>query len=155
MQKSPVKRRRKARELALKGLYAWEVSQNSKEDVLQFLKNQEEGQDEEIISFAWDLLVKTVEQKDAFDQDIAGMAKNWDLNRIAMIDRFILRMAICEFTHFEEIPPKVTINEAIDLAKTFSTAESGRFVNGLLDSLLQKLKTENRIQKKGRGLIET
>ncbi len=155
MTRSPVKRRHTARELALKGLYAWEVSENSKDDVLRFLKSQEGGQDEEIIGFAWDLLLKTVELKDTFDQDIASKAKNWDLNRIAIIDRFILRLAICELTHFDEIPPKVTINEAIDLAKTFSTAESGRFVNGILDSLLQKMKSENRIQKKGRGLIET
>ena len=155
MSQPRVKRRHKARELALKGLYAWEISGNSKEDVYQFLKNQEDGQNEDIIEFAWDLLVKTVENKDTFDKDIAGMAKNWDLERIAIIDRFILRLAICELTEFEEIPPKVTINEAIDLAKAYSTAESGRFVNGILDSLYQKLKSEKRIVKKGRGLIET
>ncbi|HET56271.1 MAG TPA: N utilization substance protein B, partial [Ignavibacteria bacterium] len=74
--------------------------------------------------------------------------------RIALLDRLILRLALCELLFFEEIPPKVTINEAIDLAKKFSTEDSGRFVNGILDAVLRKLKQENRLAKHGRGLLE-
>ena len=72
-----------------------------------------------------------------------------------MIDKLILRQALCELLYFKEIPPKVTINEAIDLAKKYSTTESGRFVNGILDAIYKTLKIHNQILKQGRGLIET
>jgi len=85
---------------------------------------------------------------------VTSVVENWEFGRIALIDRLILRLALCELLHFDEIPPKVTINEAIDLAKKYSTSQSGRFVNGILDSLYQKYKSENRIKKRGRGLIE-
>lgn len=150
-----IKPRRKARELALKGLYAWEVSDNSKNDILDFMRKEECGNDAEIFKFASDLVIKTMELKETLDKEIASATKNWELHRIAKMDRYILRLALCEFLAFEDIPPKVTINEAIDLAKTFSTAESGRFVNGILDALYQRLKSNKRLAKKGRGLIES
>lgn len=150
-----IKPRRRARELALKGLYAWEMSNNSKRDILDFMSKEECGNDAEVYKFASDLVTKTMELKESLDEEIASATKNWDLHRIATVDRYILRLALCEFLTFEDIPPKVTINEAIDLAKTYSTAESGRFVNGILDALYQRLRSENRIAKKGRGLIES
>ncbi len=155
MTETVLKPRHKARELALKGMYAWEMSDNSKTDILDFMSKEACGDNEDIYKFATELLTKTMELKETLDDEIAGAVKNWELHRIAAVDRFILRLALCEFIAFEDIPPKVTINEAIDLAKTFSTAESGRFVNGILDALYQRLKSNHRISKKGRGLIES
>ena len=148
-----MKKRRRARELALQGLYSWEISGNTIEVVLEYV-SKESVPDEEITSFASDLLRHTVEYKETFDKDVASVVENWEFGRIALVDRLILRLALCEFLHFDEIPPKVTINEAIDLAKKYSTSQSGRFVNGILDSLYQKYKSENRMKKRGRGLIE-
>jgi len=148
-----MKKRRRARELALQGLYGWEISGNTIEVVLEYV-SKESGPDEEITSFASDLLRNTVEYKETFDEDVISVVENWEFGRIALVDRLILRLALCELLHFDEIPPKVTINEAIDLAKKYSTSQSGRFVNGILDSLYQKYKSENRIKKRGRGLIE-
>jgi N utilization substance protein B len=70
------------------------------------------------------------------------------------VDRLTLRMAITEFLHFEDIPPKVTINEAIEVAKSYSTEQSGTFLNGILDAVLKTLKTEGRLRKSGRGLVD-
>jgi len=148
-----MKRRRRARELALQGLYAWEVSGNSLEVVLEEVSEKGE-KDGEIVVFASDLLRKIAEHKETLDKDVDLVVENWEYERIALVDRLILRMALCELLHFDEIPPKVTINEAIELAKEYSTSESGRFVNGILDSLYKKFKSENKIKKKGRGLVE-
>jgi N utilization substance protein B len=70
------------------------------------------------------------------------------------LDKLILRLALCEFLHFPDIPPKVTIDEAIEIAKKYSTEKSGRFVNGILDAVLIDLRKEGRLHKKGRGLSE-
>jgi len=148
-----MKRRRRARELALQGLYAWEVSGNSLEVVLEEVSEKGE-KDGEIVVFASDLLRKIAEHKETLDKDVDLVVENWEYERIALVDRLILRMALCELLHFDEIPPKATINEAIELAKEYSTSESGRFVNGILDSLYKKFKSENKIKKKGRGLVE-
>jgi len=78
--------------------------------------------------------------------------QNWELDRIAKIDRFLVQSAICELLYFEEIPPKVSINEAIEISKKYSTDRSKMFVNGVLDSILKKLESDNKIIKKGRGL---
>src|SRR5690625_6488171 len=87
------------------------------------------------------------------DELIQKHIKNYDVNRLAIIDRLILRMAITEFLYFEHIPTKVTINEAIELAKDYSTRKNVNFVNGILDAVLSTLNDEHRINKKGRGLI--
>ena len=147
-----MRKRRKARELALQGLYAWEVSGNPLETVLKDLSAKEEN--EEIVSFASTLLKKTTAHQKTLDRDVTRVVENWDFKRIALVDRLVLRLALCELLYFDEIPPKVTINEAIDLAKKYSTKDSGRFVNGILDSLYKKFKKENRIVKNERGLVE-
>ena len=112
------------------------------------------GDDTEIAAFAVMLLKRSVENMDEIDAEVSKMVKNWDFKRVALVDRLVIRMAFCELLYFDEIPPKVTINEAIELAKTFSTEQSGRFVNGILDSLYKKFKTDKKIVKTGRGLIE-
>ncbi len=148
-----MKKRRRARELVLQGLYSSEIAGNSCSEIEKEISERCQS-DEEIMAFASDLLGKAIEHRESLDQEVASVVENWEFKRIALIDRLILRMALCELLYFDEIPPKVTINEAIDLAKAYSTSQSGRFVNGILDSLFQKCKGKNRIVKKGRGLID-
>jgi len=82
------------------------------------------------------------------DEEIRRAVQKWDIARLAVIDLIVLRMAIAEFLYFDDIPFKVTINEAIELAKEYSTAQSGRFVNGILDAVCAELKkNETRKQK--------
>lgn len=94
-------------------------------------------------------LLKTVLDKDELCMElIKPKLNNWDADRIAALDLIILRMGVCEFLFFETIPTKVTINEYIDLAKGYSTVQSGQFVNGLLDNIHKELSAENKIAKK-------
>ncbi len=81
-------------------------------------------------------------------------SKNWDLERIALLDRILMRLAIAELTSCNDIPVKVTMNEAIELAKRYSTDKSGTFINGILDAVIEELQKDNRINKLGRGLVE-
>ena len=94
-------------------------------------------------------LLKTVQEKKEYALElIKPRLKNWDAERIASLDMILLRMGICEFLFFETIPTKVTINEYIDLAKAYSTPQSGQFVNGLLDTIQKELLAEHKIEKK-------
>jgi len=76
------------------------------------------------------------------------------MNRIALVDRVLLRMGICEILFFQDIPPKVSINEAIEISKEYSTAGSAKFINGILDAILSEEKRSGNLNKKGRGLVE-
>ena len=89
--------------------------------------------------FADPLIRGTLEYRDEADNVIKKHAKNWDLHRIAAVDRNILRLAIYEMLHRDDIPPVVSINEAVDIAKKFSTQDSGKFVNGILDKVKSEL----------------
>jgi N utilization substance protein B len=104
--------------------------------------------------FSEQLFLKTVKHQEALDEIIQEHIKNWELGRLAMMDRLILRLALTELLYFEEIPTKVSINEAIEIAKDFSTRKSGSFVNGILDAALEQLKADDQIKKTGRGLID-
>jgi N utilization substance protein B len=97
--------------------------------------------------FAEPLIRGTLEHRDAIDEHIKRHVKNWDFNRIAVVDRNVLRLAIYEMLHREDIPPVVSINEAVDIAKKFSTDESGKFVNGILDKIKGELMRPSRIVK--------
>ena len=97
--------------------------------------------------FADPLIRGTLEHRAEIDDRIQKQVKNWALNRIAAVDRNILRLAIYEMLHRDDIPPVVSINEAVDIAKKFSTADSGRFVNGVLDKLKGDLMRPARIVK--------
>lgn len=145
-------KRRKSRELVLQSMYAENITEKPVQEIMQEVIFQSQ-QDRDICEFAESLLRKALRFKQALDEEVAAMLENWDLNRVALIDRLVLRLALCELLYFQEIPPKVTMNEAIDLAKKFSTGESGRFVNGILDALYRKCNDENRIVKTGRGLL--
>lgn len=90
------------------------------------------------------------------DEELLGIIepslKNWDADRVAIIDMILLKMAVCELLYFPTIPAKVTLNEFVEISKLYSTDKSKDFINGILDRLMKKLQAEGRIQKKGRGL---
>lgn len=97
--------------------------------------------------FAQQLAKITVEKNEVAMEFIRPRLRNWDPERVARIDMLLLRMGVCELLFFETIPPKVTLNEYIDLAKEYSTAQSGQFVNGILDNIHKELVLQNRINK--------
>ena len=99
------------------------------------------------------LLQKTCEHDTELLQLIEPTLKNWDAERLAIIDMILLKMAICEFIYFPTIPTKVTLNEYVEVAKLYSTPKSKDFVNGILDRLMKSLQEQGRIQKTGRGLL--
>ncbi len=146
-------KRRSVREKVMQTLYALEISREPVEQVvtqtLQGFEDDATGRD-----FAHRLITETVRHSADIDEAIKERVDNWDFKRIAVLDRVILRMAICELTHFNDIPPKVSVNEAIELAKKYSTEKSGKFVNGVLDALLSDMKKAGEIHKTGRGLFE-
>ncbi|WP_090391625.1 transcription antitermination factor NusB [Niabella drilacis] len=97
--------------------------------------------------FAQQLLATVLDKNDYLLEFITPKLKNWDPERIALLDMVIMKMGVAEFLYFETIPPKVTINEYIDLAKEYSTAQSGHFVNGILDNIHKELVQEGRLKK--------
>jgi N utilization substance protein B len=97
--------------------------------------------------FAEPLIRGTLEHREEADALIKKHAENWDLHRMAAVDRNILRLAIYEMLHREDIPPVVSINEAVDIAKKFSTQDSGKFVNGILDKVKGELLRPARVVK--------
>jgi N utilization substance protein B len=97
--------------------------------------------------FAEPLIRGTLEHQTELDERIKNYAKNWDLHRMAVVDRNILRLAIYEMLYRDDIPPIVSINEAVDIAKKFSTQDSGKFVNGILDKVKGDLMRPARIVK--------
>lgn len=113
----------------------------------------EEG-DDLIRDFVLKLFRNTIKESEKSGALISERAQNWDLDRIAVMDVIILKMAICEFTGFPSIPVKVTINEYIEIAKEYSTPRSRQFVNGMMDKLVEDMRVDGAIKKSGRGLLE-
>ncbi len=146
-------RRRIIREKVIQALYAEEIGGDPIEHVIEhILKDLKKNKDAH--EFARNLVIQTIDHTPEIDKVIKSKVTNWDFKRIAILDRLILRMAICELLYFKEIPPKVSMNEAIELAKLFSTEKSGQFVNGVLDAVLENLKAAGGLLKAGRGLKE-
>lgn len=136
--------RRQCRVAAMQYIYAWSINRPSNlvDDLSVFFEGQDEERD--YYNFAEELVHGFVEYSAEIDDKIMGLAKNWDFERIAKIDLAILRLAAFELLYRKDIPPVVTINEAIDLSKEYSTAESRRFVNGILDRLKGELDRPSR-----------
>jgi N utilization substance protein B len=105
------------------------------------------AEEAEVRLFADPLIRGVIEHRNAIDEHIKRHAKNWEFHRIAAVDRNIMRLAIYEMLHREDIPPIVSINEAVDIAKKFSTQDSGKFVNGILDKVRSGLMRPARIVK--------
>mgnify|MGYP002760819159 FL=1 len=147
--------RREAREVVLQALYSNEIGKGKWEDIIKLVIKPRLSNDTETFKFAERLFLKIVNNQDEVDEVIQDHLNNWRLGRLNAIDRLLLRIAIAEFLYYEQIPTKVSINEAIEISKKYSTKKSGNFINGILDSALQQLNSDGRINKKGRGLIET
>jgi len=147
-------KRRESRARALQSLYSFQLSGDEPAHIVKHILHTGLEDDLEGRRFAERLFFHTLDHAEEADEVIQKHIEHWDISRLAVLDRMVLRMAITEFLAFEDIPPKVTINEAIELAKAFSTDQSGVFVNGVLDAALQSLTAEGRIKKSGRGLID-
>ena len=104
-------------------------------------------------TFALDLLQKTINDREALNQQIDSKTKNWDTERIANLDYILMQMAISELLNFASIPVKVTINEYLEIAKEYSTPKSSIFINGILDNLVKEYQDHEKLNKTGRGLM--
>ena len=136
----------------MQALYAYEQGGGTPEEVLKnVLLPQVE--DSKAVRFAESLFLRALDHGTQIDEMVAQNASNWEIGRIALLDRILMRMAVVEMLTFEDIPPKVSINEVIEIAKRYSTPKSGTFINGILDSILLQLLREGRIRKTGRGLV--
>lgn len=107
-----------------------------------------------VIEFGRRLINVTMEQADDLEKMIEPTLKNWDMERLAVLDVIIIKMALVEFLFFPTIPTKVTLDEYVDISKEYSTPKSKDFVNGILDKLMKTLSEEGKIKKEGRGLLE-
>ncbi len=109
---------------------------------------------EEDLNFVKSLFVKIIANNEALSKKIDEKTKNWEMDRIAVLDVLLMKMAVIEFTEFSSIPVKVSMNEYIELSKFFSSPKSSLFINGVLDKILADLQSENKVKKTGRGLLQ-
>lgn len=145
-------KRREVRIKVMQVLYASEIAQEPLEKIKGDLLT--DINDEDSINFSSELIDRVSQNVPMLDEFIVKKVENWEFERIAIVDKIILRMGIAELLYFPDIPPKVSINEAIDIAKDFCTKNSGKFVNGVLDAVLDELKKDNKLNKSGRGLLD-
>jgi len=138
------RKRTQARECALQILYQYEMNPEPMPEILKkFWSQQDETFAEDVRAFSEKLSLGTVEHQTEIDQVLEKYADNWELPRMAMIDRNVMRLATYELLYLADVPPKVTLNEAVNLAKRFSQEESGKFVNGILDKINHTEKPKN------------
>jgi N utilization substance protein B len=144
MSKAQFAQRRDGRVAALQYLFAWSMNppKNIAEDLRVFFENMD--QPREHYAFGEELIHGVIEHATDIDAHIKGLAHNWEFERIAKIDLAILRVAMFEMIYRKDIPPVVSINEAIDLSKQFSNADAKRFINGILDRLKDQLGRDAR-----------
>lgn len=149
---SGISKRRLVRERVLQVLYSYEMNRDELQKNIDGIMIDVPDKQDKV--FAKDLINRVIIHEEEFDEKIKERVANWEINRIALIDKLLLRIGMCELLYFPDIPPKVSINEAIEIAKEFSTAGSGKFINGILDAILSEEKSKGTINKKGRGLLE-
>jgi N utilization substance protein B len=138
-----VSARRKARELTLKALYAYEIAKTDPEriadDIITPSLIKPQAKD-----FSHKLFLKTVQSIEELDDHIKANVKSWDFSRIACVEKNILRLGICEFLYFDDIPSTISIDEAIELAKRYGDKDAKSFVNAVLDSVLKKIQKKEK-----------
>lgn len=143
-----------ATSLVVKTIKKWDAKMDDFQPLPPLMISPDEEGDDLIRDFVLKLFRKTILNAANYDKLIAERAQNWDIERIALLDVIILKMALTELMDFPSIPVKVTLNEYIDISKDYSTPKSRQFVNGMLDKLVTDLRSSNEIKKSGRGLIE-
>lgn len=127
-----VGKRRKAREIVLQALYEAEFSDRTREEIIKS-QADERASSEDTVEYATTLFASVLDHVDRLDDEIRNAVEHWDFGRISLVDKSILRFAMAEILYFHEIPTKVIINEAIDIAHKYSSSDAGKFVNGVLD----------------------
>lgn len=130
-----MRKRSRARECALQILYQIDITKDDYDSCSRDFWQFQDEPDASIREFAQDLVKGTVENMGRIDEIISEHATNWKIERMAVVDRNILRLAAYELLYMEDIPPKVSINEAVEIAKKFGDRNSGKFVNGILDKI--------------------
>jgi len=130
-----MRKRSVARECALKILYQIEMIRSARETVMAAYWEQEPEHDIEVRAFAAAIVDGVGARVEDIDRKISEYATNWQVSRMAVIDRNVMRMGVYELMYAVDIPPKVAINEAVDLAKKYGDTDSGKFVNGILDKI--------------------
>ncbi len=134
-------KRRRAREIVLQALYESEFSDRTPQDIIDEQIGRRAPSDE-TADYARALFFKTVEKKDDLDRVIQSLLENWDPGRVSLVDRNILRFALAEVLYFPDVPARVIIDEAIEVAHRFSSDEAGRFVNGLVDTFVKEFRKD-------------
>ena len=157
--------KRISRSLSLQIYYAWVISQTHPKEILDYVKyllddkeisdnfyingspieNDQSILSADILNYSYRLIESTIDKSEVIDKHISAKLKNWDLRRIALIDKLILRLALTEMFFFEEIPNKVSIVEGVEIAKIYGNNDSSAFINGVLDSLYNDLEN-NKIK---------
>lgn len=130
-----IRKRTQARECAIQILYQHEMNPDGGKEAIEHYWAQAPAHPPEVRQFASNLVSGTIQHLKEIDEVIMRYTENWELKRMAVVDRNILRLATYELLFMEDIPPKVAINEAVNIAKKFSQEESGKFVNGILDKI--------------------
>jgi len=131
-------KRRLSRENCLQSLYLADISILETQEILAMFQMQEFALEEKVFEFYKTLFTATVGNREKIDEIIKTTSRNWGLERMSAIDRCLLRLAVCEMMFLEDAPVPVIIDEAIELAKKYSTENSGKFVNGVLDSIAKQ-----------------
>jgi transcription antitermination factor NusB len=137
-----MRKRTKARECVLKILYAIDITRDDPEACIETYWKNERDIESQVKEFANALVLGVLKNKEKIDKIISAHTTNWELKRMAVIDRNILRYATYELIFVKDIPPKVSINEAIDIAKKYGDHDSGAFVNGILDNISKEERKE-------------
>jgi N utilization substance protein B len=137
-----------------KTIKGYKISADEFTSLPTLLKDENQSEGSEDMQFVRHLYRKTLINSDEFNKVISERASNWDLERIAVMDTILLKMAINELIEFPSIPIKVTLNEYIELSKEYSSPKSKIFINGVLDKLITEYKELGIIKKSGRGLME-
>ena len=131
--------RHRAREAALQILYFWEIGRTQPQAATETFFDEHQPEAEEGVRAFADRLVRgTIADIEALDKVIERHSRHWRLERMAVLDRLILRLAIWELRHPEDVPPLVIVNEALELARRFSTEDAVRFINGVLDAVIKQ-----------------
>ena len=133
--------RRKAREATMQALYALEINNGFPQDVLELCDDSFNNSDNDI--YTRELFNCVVEKQSWADDLISQCLENWEYGRVAILDKILLRMGVSEIYHIDDVPPKVSISEMVEIAKVYSTEESSSFVNGILDTIYKKYNERN------------
>jgi N utilization substance protein B len=147
---APIRRRTRAREIAMQVLFQFDLrgpgyAEELGKTLRELCADESEGQTD-VLEFAARLVEGTLAHREEIDQRLQSVTRNWDLRRMANVDRNVLRMAMHELMFCQDVPPKVAINEAIELGKKYSTANSGGFVNGILDRIRIDIERERSLR---------